>query len=124
MLQHRMAVEADPARDLGAFLARLHAGEGDAGARNELLDALQPPEEIEMPPRAAELAVGDGLQPRLLLLPDHALDLAVLDRLQRRGSDLALRALLARLLQRLRTEQAPDMVCPEGRSGALHRLAP
>ena len=38
--------------------------------------AVEPPEEIQMPPRAAELAVGDGLQPDLLLLLDDALDLA------------------------------------------------
>ena len=58
-----------------------------------LLDAVEAPEEIELPPGAAEFAVGDRLQADLFLLLDDALDLAVLDRLQRGGVDLALRAL-------------------------------
>ena len=59
------------------------AGEGDAAVHDVLLGAVEAPEEIEMPPRAAELAVGDRLQADVLLLLDDALDLAVLDRLQR-----------------------------------------
>ena len=74
-------------------------GKGDAGIHDVLLDAVEAPEEIEMPPGAAEFAVGDRLQADLFLLLDDALDLAVFDRLQRGGVDLALGALLARLLQ-------------------------
>ena len=51
-----------------------------------------------MPPRAAELAVGDGLETNFLLLLDDALDLAVLDRFEFGGRDLALGPLLARFL--------------------------
>jgi hypothetical protein len=40
------------------------------------LGAVEAPEKIEVPPRAAELAVGDGLQADLLLLLDDPLDLA------------------------------------------------
>jgi hypothetical protein len=40
-----------------------------------LLDAIEAPEEIEMPPGAAEFAVGDRLQPGLFLLLDDPLDL-------------------------------------------------
>ena len=68
VLDHRMAGEADLAGHLDAFGARLHAREGDAALHHMALDAVEAPEEIEMPPRAAELAVGDGLQPDLFLL--------------------------------------------------------
>ena len=51
------------------------------GVHDVLLGAVEAPEEIEMPPRAAELAVGDGFEADVLLLLDDALDLAVLDRL-------------------------------------------
>ena len=44
------------------------------------------PEEIEMPPGAAELAVGGELQPDLFLLLDDLLDLAVLDRFEAAAS--------------------------------------
>ena len=46
------------------------------------LDAIEHAEEIEMPERAAELAVGGELKPDVLLLLDDLLDLAVLDRLE------------------------------------------
>ena len=49
------------------------------------LDAVEAPEEIEMPPRAAEFAVGHRLQPDFFLLLDDALDLAVFDGLQISG---------------------------------------
>ena len=87
----------------------------DAGVHDVLLDAVEAPEEIEMPPRAAELAVGDRLQADVLLLLDDALDLAVFDRLQRRRRDLALGALRARLMERGGTQQAADMVGAERR---------
>jgi hypothetical protein len=41
------------------------------------LDAVEPPEKVEVPPGAAELAVGDRLQADLLLLLDDRADLAV-----------------------------------------------
>ena len=85
MLDHRMAGEADLADDAGAFGARLHAGKRDALRHRVALDAVEPPEEIEVPPGAAELAVGDRLEADLLLLLDDALDLAVLDRLELGG---------------------------------------
>ena len=115
-----MAGKAELAGDLDALVAGGDAGERDAGVHDVLLDAVEAPEEIEMPPGAAELAVGDRLQADLLLLLDDALDLAVLDRLERGGVDLALGALRARLLQRGRTQQAADMVGAERRLGALH----
>ena len=62
MLDHRMAGEADLAGDLDAFVARRHRGKSDAGIHDVALDAVEAPKEIEMPPRAAEFAVGDRLQ--------------------------------------------------------------
>ena len=46
------------------------------------LDAVELAEEIEVPPGAAELAVGRQLQADILLLLDDLLDLAVLDLLE------------------------------------------
>ncbi len=86
MLDHRMAGKAELAGDLEAFVARGHGGEGDAGVHHVLLDAVEAPEEIEMPPGAAEFAVGDRLQADFFLLLDDALDLAVFDLLQLRAA--------------------------------------
>ncbi len=82
-----------------------------------LLDAVEPPEEIEMPPGTAEFAVGDRLQADLFLFLDDLLDLAVLDRLEGGGVDLAFGALLARFFQRRRAQQAADMIGAERRFG-------
>ncbi len=120
MLDHRMAGEADLAGDLDALVARRHRGKGDAGIHDMALDAVEPPQEVEMPPRAAEFAVGDRLQPGRFLFLDDVLDGAVLDRLERGGVDLAFGALLARLFQRGRPQQAADMIGAERRLGSLH----
>ena len=81
MLDHRMRPgHAELAGDLHAFAARRHAGKGDAGVHDVLLGAIETPEEIQMPPGAAKLAVGDRLQPYVFLSLDDALDLAIFDR--------------------------------------------
>ena len=79
MLEVRMAGEIDLADDAHALGLGLDAGELDALAGRVELDAVEPLEEIELPPGAAELAVGRELEPDLLLLLDDLLDLAVLD---------------------------------------------
>src|SRR3972149_202606 len=77
-----------------------------------------------MPPGAADFAVGDRLQAALFLASDDALDLAVLDRLECRRIDFASGALLARLLQRGRTQQAADVIGAKRRRRALrHRVS-
>ncbi len=119
MLDHRMAGKADRAGDLHAFIARRDGGKGDAGIHDVALDAVEAPEKIEMPPRAAEFAVGDRLQAGRFLLADDGLDLAIFDRLERCGIDLALGVTLARLFQRGRTQQAADMIGAERRFGSL-----
>ena len=98
MLDHRVAGKADLAGDLDAFVARRHRGERDAGVHDVLFDAVEAPQKIEVPPRAAEFAVGDRLQAGRLLLLDDVLDGAVFHRLQLGGADLALGVALARLL--------------------------
>ncbi len=89
--------------------ANLHAG-----VHHVLLGAVEAPEKIEMPPGAAEFAVGDRLQADLFLLLDDALDLAILDLLQLRPRVISPLAFLrARLVDRLRAQQAADMVGAE-----------
>jgi hypothetical protein len=43
------------------------------------LDAIEPPEKVEVPPRAAEFPVGNGVQADRFLLLDDGFDLAVFD---------------------------------------------
>ena len=63
-----MAGISDLAGHLDALGARLARREGNARVHHVPLDAVEAPEEIEMPPGAAEFAVGDRLQADLLLL--------------------------------------------------------
>src|SRR4029079_13441153 len=121
MLDHRVRPgHAELARDLDAFVARIDAGEGDAGFHDMLLGAVEAPEKIEMPPRAAEFAVSDGVQADVLLLPDDALDLAVFDFLERLRRHLALGAPGPRLVDRFRPQQAADVVGAEWWLQAFH----
>ncbi len=62
----------------------LHALELDAVVELVDLDAVEHAEEIEMPPGAAEFAVGGELEADLFLLLDDLLDLAVFDLFQLR----------------------------------------
>ena len=84
VIEMRMAGEAELADDAHALGLGLDAGELDALAGVEHLDAIETLVEIELPPGAAELAVGRELEADLLLLPDDLLDLAILDRLELR----------------------------------------
>src|SRR5262245_54452393 len=121
MLDHRVrSGYAKLAGDHDALIARRHAHERNTGIHDVLLNAVDAPEKIEVPPRPAELAIGDRLQPDLFLLLDDALDLAVFDCLEFGRADLALGALRARLMQRGGTQQAADMVGAKRRLGALH----
>ena len=101
-------------------MPRLHALELDAVVDLVDLDAVEHAEEIEMPPGAAEFAVGRELEPDLFLLLDDLLDLAVLDRRERCRGDLALLALGARFLQRRGAQQAADHVGAKRRLGSHH----
>src|SRR5262249_945071 len=59
MLKHRMAGKTDLAGDLEALIAGGHRGKGYPGVHHMFLDTIETPEKIEMPPGAAEFAVGD-----------------------------------------------------------------
>ena len=121
MLDHRVRLlHAERAGDLDALVTRRRGREGDAGIHHVFLGAVETPEEIEMPPRTAELAVGDRLQADVLLFLDDTLDFSVLDLLQRLGAELTLGMLGPRLMQRLGAQQAADMVGPERRRCSFH----
>ena len=124
MLEVRMAGETDLANDPHALGLGGDACERDALAGGVELDAVEPLVEIELPPGAAELAVGRELEADLLLLADRLLDLAVLDFLQLRGGDLAALMPGARFLERCRAQQRADVIGAEGRPGPVHREAP
>src|SRR6185369_4361818 len=80
------------------------------------------PEKVEMPPGAAELAIGRELQSDFFLLPDDLFDLAVFDSVERSGIDFVPRTLGAGFLERCGSQQAADMVGAEWRSFSLcHR---
>src|SRR4029077_8316996 len=109
---------------LYALVAGRDGGKRDAGIHVVALGAVEPPEKVEVPPGAAELAVGDGLQADLLLLLDHPLDLAIFHRLEVGGADLTLGALFPCLLQRCGTQEATDVVGTERGLGSFHGATP
>ncbi len=116
--EHRMVGEADLVDDPNAPRLGLHALELDAVTELIELDAVEHAVEIEMPPGATKLAVGRELEADRLLLADDLLDLAILDRGKRSRAERAARRLLARLLERCRSEQRADMVGAKRRLGA------
>src|SRR5258708_36089836 len=122
MLQHRVVVGADLVFHPDAERLGLNALELNAVVELVDLHALQHPEEIEMPPGAAVLAVGRELEPDLLLLADDLLYLAIFDLLELGGRDRAALALGARVLDGGRAQDAADMVGAERRLGSGHRV--
>ena len=119
-----MIGKVDLAGDLDAPRTRLHALELDTVVDFDDLDAVEHAEKIEMPPRAAEFAVGGELQADLLLLLDDLLDLDVFDGFELHVGDLALLVLRARLLHRRGAQQTADLVGAKRRLGPLHGLFP
>src|SRR6266446_8015670 len=100
--------------------AGLHPGECDAPIHRIAFDAIKAPQEIEVPPGAAEFPVRYRFQAALFLLADDALDFAVFDGVQLGGGKLAARALGAGISEGGGAKQAPDMIGAERRLGALH----
>jgi len=109
---------ADDGRE---FRRDLHAVEGDAlvGPAGLEHHPVQIPQEVVVPELAAGLAVGDDLQPHVLLRLDQAADALVLGGLQLLGRDLAGGELLARLGDDGRAQQRPNVVGPIGRGLGL-----
>ncbi len=123
VLDHRMRlVVAELADDAEHHGPGLPALECDLAFAEIRLDAIELAEEVVVPERAAEFAVGDRLEADLFLFPDGLFDLAILDRLEFSRIDLAALALGARLLQRGRPQQAADMIGAEWRRGSLHEV--
>src|SRR6187200_3432309 len=77
-------------------------------------------QEIEMPPGAAELAVGRELQPDRGLLVHDLVDLGVFDVAQLVGRDLPFLEFCARILDAVGAQETADFVGAERRFGSLH----
>ena len=73
----------------------------------------KPEEEVEVPPIAPELAVGDRLEADRLLLRDRLPDASILDLRERRSGELAAPRFRPCLAQLGRAEQAADVVGAE-----------
>jgi hypothetical protein len=76
-------------------------------------DAFEPAEEIEMPPVATELSVGDGPQANAFLVGGDLGDRLVLDGAQLRTADRTIAPRLSGTRQTLRSQQAADVVGSE-----------
>ena len=110
MLDHRMVRgKAERPHDMRRLRFGLRALELDAGCGLAQFDAVEQPEEIEVPPGAAVFAIGRGLEPDRALLADDAFDFAIFDRLERARIDVRparappSRVRVARLRRRLPT---------------------
>ena len=99
MFDMRMVLRADLAGDAGRLGLGLGAGKLDALIDLDHFHAIELADEVHVPPGAAELAVGDGLEAKGLLLFDDLLDLDILDGLQRVGGNLVGEELLAGVLE-------------------------
>src|ERR1700682_2810369 len=100
----------------------LDARELDAFVGVKQFAAGQLRQEVKMPPRAAELAIGRQLQADRRLLVHDLFDLHVLDLAQVGGRYLALLQFGARFLDPRRPPQAADLVDAERSFCSLHRL--
>ncbi len=94
----------------GEFQVFLAAMEGHAHLFRQLGDAGDLVEEIHMPGSPTDLAVGDALQPNLLLQLHQAADCGIFDRPQLLGRDQAGLMILARLADVGGAQQAADMI--------------
>ncbi len=121
MLEHRMiGREIQFADHADGFVPGLDAGELNAFIGVEQFATDQVAEKIEMPPRAAELAIRRKLQAGGGLLVHDLFDLQVLGLAQIVGRNLALRQPGARFLDARRPQQAADLVGAERGFCSLH----
>ena len=107
MFDERMVLAGDPSGHGGGVGRGLLVG--------GMVHAVEAPHEVEMPPAAAEFAVGDHMQAGGLLLGDEFGDGLVLDRLERCGIDFAGGEILTRGLELGRAEIGADHVGAERR---------
>src|SRR3546814_13108209 len=97
--------------DLKADLAAVVPAEGGGELAVSDGDAVEALQEIDMEEGAAELAVGDALEPDVLLALRHLADAVVLDPAQGLAGDLARRVLLARLDEEIGRASCRARVC-------------
>ncbi len=125
VIQHRMiGGEVELADHADGVMPGLDAGELDALVGMEQFAAGQTFKKIEMPPGAAEFAVGGELQPGRGLLVHDLFDFHVLDLAQIVGRYFALLQSGARFLDARRPQQAADLVGAERGFCSLHGLTP
>ena len=123
VIQHRMVVgEIELADHADGVMAGLDAGELNTGLGVEELAAGELGQKIEMPPGAAEFAVGRELQADRGLLVHDLFDLEVFGLAQILRRDLALLQPGARFLDARWPQQAADLVGAERGFGSLHGL--
>ena len=114
VLHKRVVLARDLARDHGSVGGGLLVVELVTRARGASLDALKPPHEVQVPVAAAELAVGDDVQARGLLLGNQVADCLVLHGTQGGLVDDTGGKVGARLLEHVRAKEAADHVGAEG----------
>src|SRR6267378_689130 len=123
MRQHRMIVgEIQLADHAYRVVPGLDARELNTLVGVEQFAAGELCEKVEMPPRAAEFAVGRKLQADRRLLVHDLFDFHVLDLAQIGGRNLALLQFGTRLLDLRRPQQAADLVSTERGFCSLHGL--
>ena len=81
------------------------------------LNAVEAGDEVDVPPVAAEFAVGDRRKAEILLQLHHLANQAIFGILQLRGGRASQAYLLAHVMQLVRPEQAADVV---GAKGSAH----
>jgi len=108
MFQHRVIAEAQLAHHAHAVRFGLDAVELNALLCFEQLDALQAAEKVEVPPGAAEFAVGHHLQTVGDLLADDVADRFIFDAGQLGFINLAGGVLLARVFDGDWTQETAD----------------
>ena len=110
VLDERMVLGRERAREPGVVDQGRFAVEADALVGLLMCDALKAPHEIEVPGRAAELAVGDDVIAGRLLLGDELADAVVFDGLELISGDGLLRKLLACFLEPCGAQETADVI--------------
>ncbi|MNE25898.1 hypothetical protein D3C80_1192420 [compost metagenome] len=98
-----MVAEAQFTGHAHAVCFGLHAVKLDALIRIVALNALQPIEEVEMPPRTAELTVSHHMQATGALLLNNVANRVIFNISQRAGIDFTAGKFESRLFDRIRT---------------------
>jgi hypothetical protein len=121
MPKHRvLSGKIDLTGHADAFRLGLRALELDAMVEDHPFAALELPQKIEMPPRAAEFAVGGELKAHVRLLFDDFLDFRVFNCRQLILGDLALCLPGTCLLEGGAAQQAADRIGAKRRMAVRH----